>query len=587
MDSIFNKRIEELRIKIKEKGLNGCLISICDPHMSETPSSHFAYLFSYYCPFKGENADILITLDKAILFVDGRFEISSKQDVKGTYYEVINTSNSSLSLEEEIKKFSGYPLGLDYSLCSLDKANKLLSKGEVVDFKFLDVFKKSPKINDERLFALDKNASSLTCLKKINVLRSHMKENGLEAYVVSDLNEVSYLTNLRGFDLPYTPVFYGFLFVSLDKAYLFINKNRYKEDIEGIDTIFEYDEFSSFLKNCPYSKVGVDVNSINFELSSILKERAVPVSSLVENDKAIKGQVEIDNTINAQIEDVVALTKFIINFKEEMKNGTDEFSLSKLLHSYREKGSHFLGESFENIVAVDANSACMHYAPSENNYSKVDSNSSSLLIDSGGQYKYGTTDTTRTFVFKKPSEDFKKDYTLTLKSLIALSNAIFLDGANGRSLDGIARASMWKNALDYKCGTGHGVSYLGPVHEGPNGFRYKDVYGKNDGAKIVPGMVTTVEPGVYKEGKYGIRIENDLLCVKYKENEFGTFYRFETITYTPIETIAIDINMLDEEEIEFINNYHQMVFKKLSPYFDENELIKLKELTKPLVKNHI
>lgn len=587
MKSIFNKRIEELREKIKKAGLKGCLISICDPHMSETPSLHFASIFSYFCPFKGENADILITLDKALLFVDGRFAFSSKKDVEGTIFEVIDTTTSSLSIEEEIAKYDGYPLGIDYSLCSLDKANKLLNKGEIADFKLFDFFKNLVKLNDEPLFSLDKNATSLNSLEKINLVRSKMKENNLDAYVVSDLNEVAYLTNLRGFDLPYTPVFYGFLFIDLNNAYLFINKNRYKEQIDGVDGIFSYDEFVSFLKKCQNLRVGVDLNSINYELASILKEKAVPLLSLVENEKAIKGPVEIDNIIKSQIEDGVALTKFIINLKGEVKKGSDEYSLSKLLHSYREKGKHFLGESFENIVAVDANSACMHYAPNEKNYSRVDLNNSSLLIDSGGQYKYGTTDTTRTFVFKKPSEEFKKDYTLTLKSLIALSTAIFLDGANGRSLDGIARSNMWKNLSDYKCGTGHGVSYLGPVHEGPNGFRYKDVYGKNDGAKIVPGMITTVEPGVYKEGKYGIRIENDLLCINYRENEFGKFYRFETITYVPIETTSVDVAMLNEEEIDFINRYHKTVFEKLSPYFDKEEILELKELTKPLVKNHI
>lgn len=580
--SIFRSRIESLRKELIKKGLNGYLVSTGDPHISETPSSRYASILSYYCPFKGENADVFIGLDKAVLFVDGRFGISAKKDVEGTPFEVIDTSSISSSLEENIAFLNGYPLGMDFSLFSIDKANKLSLKGEIVDFKDLESIKFAPGLSSSPLFSLGKEASTLTSLEKINVLREKMKEKGLDAYVVSDLNEVGYLTNLRGDDLPYTPLFYGYLLVDPNEAYLFFDTSRYVNTIEGITKSLPYDSFPSFLANSIYKHIGLDVNSTNYEVASLVKDRSIYVSSLVELDKAVKGKVEVENTIKSQIEDGVALTRFILHFKDEVAKGSDEQQLSLLLHSYRAQGKDFLMESFENIVAVDANSACMHYAPNENIHSKVDSTSKSLLIDSGGQYRYGTTDTTRTFVFSSPSEEFKKDYTLTLKCLIQLSKAIFLDGANGRSLDGIARKYMWQAGMDYKCGTGHGVSYLGPVHEGPNGFRYKDVYMKNDGAKIVPNMITTVEPGVYKENKYGIRIENDLLCIPYTKNEFGTFYKFKTITYAPIEKEPIIVSMLDKEEIEWFNSYHQEVYELISPYLDETEKAKLKELTSPI-----
>ncbi|MDY3903859.1 MAG: M24 family metallopeptidase [Candidatus Enteromonas sp.] len=579
---IYETRINQLRKKLLDNNLKGYLISTGDPHISESPSSHYASLLSYYCPFKGENADVFISLDKAILFVDGRFGISAKKDVEGTPFEVIDTSKIDTPLEKEIKEMNGYPLGLDFSLFPIGKAKKLSSNGEIFDLKDEEAFKYAPKLSSSPLFELDEDATTLDSLAKINVLREKMKSLDLDGYVVSDLNEIAYLTNLRGDDLPYTPVFYAYLFVSLSNAYLFFDTSRFSKSIKGVDAFYPYSSFSSFLEKTNLNRIGLDINSVNYEIDRLLKDKAVYVSSLIELDKAIKGEKEIKNTIKSQIEDGVALTKFIIHFKDEVKKGSDEQFLSNLLHSYREKGTHFIGESFENIVAVDSNSACMHYAPSEEIHSKVDSSSSSLLIDSGGQYKYGTTDTTRTFALSKPSEEFKKDYTLTLKCLIALSKAIFLDGANGRSLDGIARKFMWQEGMDYKCGTGHGVSYLGPVHEGPNGFRYKDVYMKNDGAKIVPGMVTTVEPGVYKENKYGIRIENDLLCVPYISNGFGTFYKFKTITYAPIELDSVELSMLDKQEKEWLNAYHKEVYELLSPFMDKEEVEVLKYLTRSI-----
>lgn len=228
----------------------------------------------------------------------------------------------------------------------------------------------------------------------------------------------------------------------------------------------------------------------------------------------------------------------------------------------------------------------MHYSPTKQNNSIVSNNEIELLVDSGGQYYGGTTDTTRTFLIGEPTQEYKIDYTLTLKSLINLSRTIFLDGSTGQTIDIRAREFMWERGLDYKCGTGHGVSYMLNVHEGPNGFRYKKVPERDDQDKIVPGMITTIEPGVYKANKYGIRIENNLLCVNAFENENGTFYKFETITYVPIGVEALCLSMLNDEEIEWINNYHQLVYDKLSILIDDSELLSyLKMKTRRISKN--
>jgi Xaa-Pro aminopeptidase len=226
----------------------------------------------------------------------------------------------------------------------------------------------------------------------------------------------------------------------------------------------------------------------------------------------------------------------------------------------------------------------MHYAPSEDTYSSIDGNTLELLLDSGGQYLAGTTDTTRTFLLGKPTSEFIHDYTLTMKSLIDLSSCVFLEGSTGVTIDMMARQVMWKEHMDYKCGTGHGIGYVNVVHEGPNGFRYRLVKGKNEGCVYAPGMITSIEPGVYKAGKYGIRLENNILCVPDVSNADGNFYRFETITYVPFETKALDLSLLTDEEIAWLNMYHQLVYEKLSPWVDGEMLAFLSEKTKPIAR---
>ena len=275
------------------------------------------------------------------------------------------------------------------------------------------------------------------------------------------------------------------------------------------------------------------------------------------------------------------MLKFIDFLDTHKEEGLTEWDYAEKLGEFRKEGKRYIGDSFLTIAATGENAAMMHYAPSKTLNSLV-KEGPELLVDSGGQYYGGTTDTTRTFPLGKISDEFIHDYTLTLKSLIALSSCVFIAGSSGRIIDMMARQVMWREGMDYKCGTGHGIGYLNVVHESPNGFRYRASKGKDDGCLIVPGMVTSVEPGVYKEGKYGIRIENDILAVKAFSTADGDFYRFENLTYVPIDVTCLDLSLMNEEEIAYLNDYHALVREKLSPLVKGRLLDVLNDKTKPI-----
>ena len=302
--------------------------------------------------------------------------------------------------------------------------------------------------------------------------------------------------------------------------------------------------------------------------------------------KAIKGPVEIKNIKSIQEIDGLALLKFQKYLEDNLDKNLTEYDYSLKLKEFREESNLLFDLSFNTIASVGKNAAMMHYAPKKDNSSTVNKDEIEFLVDSGGQYFGGTTDTTRTFLIGKASQEFIHDYTLTLKALIAISSAIFLEKSDGHTLDILARRYFWNEGMDYKCGTGHGVGYILNVHEGPNGLRYKAVPERDDQAPIVPGMITTIEPGVYKSGKYGIRIENNLLCVKAFSTSDGNFFKFETITYVPIETKCLDLSIMSDEEVDWLNNYHKLVFSKLSPLIRNNDLLEfLKSKTKEIHKN--
>ena len=587
---MFKKEnLEKLQNKLKEEGIKGYLVLTSDPHDNEYIASYYMAERLYFCPFTGDTGDLLVTQDNAYLFTDGRFFIQAEKELKDSGVTLMKIGEKGvLPLNKFIKENNLYPLGLNTLIASEGLYESLVNKEEdkIIDKDYSYMVENRPTLSDSKVFKLDEDLYTLNYKEKINNILEEVSKNGAEANLISTLDDIAWILNLRGNDIECTPVFYSYLYLSKDYGnHLFINKNKIDFEIEGVE-IHEYDEIVSFLKDHENVVTLVDKSRINARLFNELK-RVINKKNPSYLMKAVKGPVEIRNTKEIQILDGVAMVKFGYFLKNNLEKNLSEFDYSEELEKFRRENKRLFELSFTTIAAVGPNAAQMHYGPTKEKHSLVTSNDTELLVDSGGQYYGGTTDTTRTYPLKKVlSEEYIHDYTLTLKSVIALSTSVFIEHSCGVTLDIKAREIMWKEGLDYKCGTGHGVGYISNVHEGPNGFRYRIVPERDDSYELIPGMITTVEPGVYKENKYGIRIENNLLCVPAFETDMGVFYKFETITCVPIDTRALDLSIMSDDEISWLNNYHKWVYEKLSPFFkdDKDRLEYLREETKPILR---
>lgn len=578
-----NSHVSALQALLRKEGIKAYLIVSGDPHTSEDAASYFFSERLYFCPYTGDAGQVLITQDKAYVFTDGRYFISAAKEIKDSPFELMKIGEKGvLPLSDFIAHEKLFPLGVNESMISENTYQSLTLKGQIVDKDYSSLVEGRPSLPLDKVFKLEDKLTTLTSEEKIKNVLAETEEKGAEANLVTTLDDIAWILNLRGHDIPYTPVFYSYLYLSKTQGnHLFINKEKIDFNLKGI-AIHPYEEIVSFLESKKDIKTLVDPNRVNARLFNILVHpvRGHNPSYL---SKSIKGEVEIKNTKEIQIIDGVALLKLMAFIDEHKDEKLSEWDYAVALDGFRHESKRLFDLSFNTIAACGGNAAMMHYAPTAAIHSPVDPSSViELLVDSGGQYYGGTTDTTRTFLIGKPSKEYIHDYTLTLKSLIGVSKAVFIDGSCGVTIDIKARQYMWEEGMDYKCGTGHGVGYISNVHEGPNGFRYRIVPERDDSAPIVPGMITTIEPGVYKEDKYGIRIENNLLCVPAFTTEMGTFYKFETITMVPIETKALDLTLLTDDEIKWLNDYHKEVYKNLAPLVSGHLKDVLQEKTQPV-----
>lgn len=584
---MFNKEnLELLRNEMKRDNIKAYLILTSDPHDNEYIADYFFSERLFFAPFTGDAGELLITDSDAYLFTDGRFFIQAELELKDSGITLMKVGEKGvLSLNDFIKTNDLYPLGVNTLHINENLFEKISSNNkEIIDKDYSYLIKDRPSMSKEKLFKLADNLNSLTSKEKIQLINEKTIELGADANLVTTLDDIAWILNIRGKDIKCNPVFYSYLYLSKEIGnHLFIDKEKIDFNLDEVE-IHSYEEITEFLAKHKNVKTLIDKSRINAKLFNILLKPLLGKnpSYLL---KAIKGETEIKNSREIQILDGVAMIKFGCFLKDNLENNLNEYDYSEELKKYRFENERCFDLSFETIAAVGSNAAQMHYGPKPNKSSLVTNKDFELLIDSGGQYFGGTTDTTRTYAIGKAlSKEYIHDYTLTLKSMINLTTSVFLDKSTGQTLDIKAREIMWKEGLDYKCGTGHGVGYILNVHEGPNGFRYRHVAERDDGAEIVPGMITTVEPGVYKENKYGIRIENDLLCIPAFETDMGIFYKFETLTCVPIDLRAIDKKMLNNEEIKWLNSYHKWVYESLAKYFFDNpKLLKyLREVTKSI-----
>ena len=578
-------KLNKLREIMKKYNINYYIIPSSDPHQSE-------YVAEYYrgraevSGFTGSAGTLLVGENEAKLWADGRYFIQAAEQLKGSGidlmkiatpgYDTINEWIEKNVKESEVLGFDGscYSTNQYKDLLKISKKNKFNIN---MDKDLLEeVWNDRPSLPEDKIFIHDEIYAGKSASEKISKVRKAMKENNVENYLLTSLDDIAWLFNIRGNDILFNPVALCYAIVTEETANLYINKekvdNEVKEKLESqLVSIYDYNEIEEAVKELS-GTVLIDPAKVNAKLYSLLTCEIKEKLNITTTLKAIKNEVEIANFENAHIKDGVAMVKFIKYLKETVgKEKVTEITASEKLSELRSQGELAKGDSFGTIAGYKEHAAMMHYsATPESDYELKEEGL--FLVDSGGQYLDGTTDITRTFVLGNITEEEKRDFTLVLKGHINLSKAKFLKGATGCNLDILAREPLWEQGLDYKCGTGHGVGFFLNVHEGPQGIRPN-----GNTVPLEPGMILTNEPGVYKEGKFGIRIENIMVVVRAKSNDCGEFYRFETISYCPIDLNGVDVALLNNDEKEWLNNYHKKVYEKLSPYLnnDEKELLKI------------
>ncbi len=589
--NVFDKRVALLQAHMKRDGIVAYIIPATDPHMSEESHSHFTKERFYFCSFLGNDGTVLVTQDAYYLYTDGRYWTEAEWELDGSDCKLVYAGKAGVpTLAEFIKENNLYPLGLDSSLFSYGDLKSFYKDSEhkIRQVSYTYMIKDLPALPKDKIWKVDETLLSTNMNKRIKMAMDAVNKAGADALVIPTLDDIAYLLGYRGNDIPCTPLFYSYLYIDETRnVHLFIDNEKLPE--EGIPdvTIHGYDTFFDFLKERSEVKTFVDANNTNARICSILKNKVFGNNPTIMQ-KSIKGEREIVNTKEIQAIDGVAVLKLMKYIDDNIESGElTEYACAKFIDDARKSNERCFDLSFSTIAALDSNAAMMHYQPNEKDSPKLTLNNKLLLVDSGGQYYGGTTDTTRTFVFgSNVPDEVKEDYTKTLKSQISLSTAVFEKGCSGHEIDIMAREIMWKEGLDYKCGTGHGVGYMSCVHEGPIGFRYYHREGVYDDGILEPGHIITIEPGVYKARKHGIRLENNLLVVPAFETSDGIFYKFETITYAPYDARGIVVSMLTDEELAWLNSYNEMVYEKLSTLIkDDEELLSyLKKVTAPIQK---
>ena len=585
--------LNNLREVMKKENVDYYIIPSGDSHQSEYVPEYYKGR-AYVSGFTGSAGTLLVGIEKSYLWTDGRYFIQAEKELNDSGIKLMKMNIPGYpSLLEWIKDNvkEGKTLAFDGSTISTNeyKNYQELSKKNGFNIKmdkdFLnEIWSDRPELSKEKIFIHDTKYCGRCTSEKLQEVRDEMKKLEGENYVIASLDDIAWLFNIRGNDIAYNPVALAYALISDNEAVLYIDEEKVTNDdkrtleAQGV-TLKPYNDIYEDIKNVTASII-IDGVKVNGKLYSLISEDVKIIENLniTTSLKAVKNEVEIKNMEVSQVRDGVAMVKFIKWLKENVgKINMTEISASDKLEEIRAKGENFKGLSFNTIAGYKDHAAMMHYSATEESQYELNSEGM-LLIDSGAQYLDGTTDITRTFILGPITEEEKRDFTLVLKSHIALATTIFLKGINGCNLDAIARRPLWKYGMDYKCGTGHGVGFFLNVHEGPQGIR---PFGNT--IALEPGMILTNEPGVYKENKHGIRTENTLLVTKaFKNDEMGEFYKFDTISYCPIDLEGIDVSLLDEEEREWLNKYHRTVYEKLSPYLTEEEKKFLEKETKSI-----
>ena len=592
-------RVSKLRELMKEKNIDAYIIPSSDSHQSEYVGDYFKSR-EFISGFTGSAGTVIVTQEEAGLWTDGRYFIQAEAQLKGSTVKLFKMAQEGVPttaeyLYDNIPK--GGTLGFDGRVVSSKEganlSEKLAEKDIKIEYEYdlIDmIWEDRPALSDSKAFLLDVKYTGESFSSKLARLREKMKQLSTTCHVITSLDDIAWLFNIRGGDVEFNPVVLSYAVVTLDKVYLFVDENKLNDEInsefvkENV-VIKPYNDIYEFVKGIESSEVVlIDGTKINYAVYNNIPEdvKKVDQHNPTLFFKAVKNEVELKNIRNSHIKDGVAFTKFMYWLKNNVgKIEITEISASQKLEDLRREQEGFFEPSFSTIAGYKEHAAMMHYSATPETDYKLEAEGM-FLIDSGGQYYDGTTDITRTMVLGPISDEYKLHFTSVARGMISLSRAKFLHGCIGYNLDVLSRGIMWQMGIDYQCGTGHGIGFVLNVHEAPNGFRWKVSPDRFETAVLEEGMVTTNEPGIYIEGSHGIRIENEIVTRKAEKNMYGQFMDFEVVTFAPIDLDGIVPELMTHEEREYLNWYHGQVFEKISPHLTDEEREWLKKYTRAI-----
>ena len=593
MKQSIKERIHALRMAFRPNNIKAFIIPSTDPHLSEYVAPYWMSR-EWISGFTGSAGTAVILMDKAGLWTDSRYFLQAEKELEGSgitlYKEMLpETPSITKFLCQNLKP--GESVSIDGKMFSVQQVEQM--KEDLAPYQLQvnlfgdplkNIWKDRPSMPDAPAFIYDVKYAGKSCGEKVAAIRTELKKKGIFALFLSSLDEIAWTLNLRGSDVHCNPVIVSYLLVTQDEVVYFISPEKITQEVneylqEQQVSLRKYDEAESFLNSFTGENILIDPKKTNYAIYSAINPacKVVRGESPVTLLKAIRNEQEIAGIHHAMQRDGVALVKFLKWLEASVLSGKEtELSVDRKLHEFRAAQPLYMGESFDTIAGYKEHGAIVHYSATEESDVTLQSKGF-LLLDSGAQYLDGTTDITRTIALGELTEEEKTDYTLILKGHIALAMAKFPAGTRGVQLDVLARMPIWSHGMNFLHGTGHGVGHFLSVHEGPQSIRMNE-----NPIVLQPGMVTSNEPGVYKAGSHGIRTENLTLVCKDKEGMFGEYFKFETITLCPICKKGIIKEMLTAEEVKWFNDYHQTVYKKLSPSLNEEEKKWLLEATKAI-----
>ena len=581
MSTIIQARIEQFRQEMQQAGIAAAVIPQSDPHQSEYLAEHWQ-VRKWLSGFTGSAGTLVVTAERALLWTDSRYFLQAADQLDGTGIELMKDGlPETPSIEQwlcaELSECSTVGVdGMVYSVGAARRLKAALAAGGIsLDTNFApidNIWSGRPTLPSDAIFIHDEKYAGESAVSKISRTLSIAAGLKADALFISALDEIAWILNIRSSDVDCNPVATAFLFLSADRKVLFTDEAKVDDKVRayladaGVD-VAAYDGVSRFLALLPKSeKVYIEPERTAFTLAEVLGTHAVEGSSVIALPKAVKNMTQIAGTRNAMARDGVALVKLFMEVERRLAAGEKltELDMARLGTHYRSQSAMYVNDSFEMIAGYGPHGAIVHYSATEETSSEIKPEGL-LLIDSGAQYLDGTTDITRTIAVGTPTAQECRDFTLVMKGHIALGTAIFPEGTRGDQLDVLARQFLWKNGLTYLHGTGHGVGHFLNVHEGPQSIRLNHV-----NVALQPGMITSNEPGLYRAGVHGISCENLVLCVTsdLSNNEFGKFYCFETLTMFPFDLKLFDTSIMTDEEIEWVNDYHQTVRETLLPLLE-------------------